>query len=66
MLPDKAVDHVQDPLAMDESLELSEHVVVPDELAASRGGGAWIVPHLTLEGQCHVVRIAVTVETRIP
>ena len=66
MLTDKAVDNVQDPLAVDEPLELSEHVVVPDELAAGRGGGAWIVPHLTLEGQRHVVRIAVAVETRTP
>ena len=58
MLADKAVDDVQDPLGVHETLELSEHVVVPDELTARRGGGARVAPHLTLEGQCHVVRVA--------
>ena len=58
VLADKAMDDVKDPLAVHETLELSEHVVVPDELAARRGGGARVAPHLALEGQRHVVRIA--------
>ena len=58
VLADKAMDDVKDPLAVHETLELSEHVVVPDELAARWGGGARVAPHLALEGQCHVVGIA--------
>ena len=58
MLTDKAMDNVQNPLGVDEAFKLSKHVIVPDELATGRGGGAWIAPHLTLEGECDVIGVA--------
>ena len=61
MLSHKAVHGVQDPLGVDEPLELSQEVLVPGELATGGRGGAWVVPHLTLQGQRHVVGITVPV-----
>ena len=55
VLAQEAIDDVQDPLGMNGSLKLLQHVVVPDELAAGRGEGARVGPHLALEREGEVV-----------
>ena len=57
VLPHKAVHDVEDPLGVDEALELPQHVVVPDELAAGRGQGAGVPPHLALEREGYVIGV---------
>ena len=54
----EAMDDVKNPLAVYETFKVSEHVVVPDGLSAGRGCGSRVVPHLTLESQCHVIGVA--------
>ena len=58
VLSDKAIDDVQDPFWMNHALKISQHVIVPDELATWRGEGAWVGAHLALKGEGEVVRIA--------
>ena len=43
---------------MNGSLELSQHVIVPDELATGRGKGTQVSAHLTLKREGEVVRVA--------
>ena len=39
---------VEDPLGVDVALKLLQQVIVPDKLAAGRGGRAWVGAHLAL------------------
>ena len=57
-MSNKTINDVQDPLGMNRALKISQHVVIPGELATWCRERAGVGAHLALKRESQVIRIA--------
>ena len=63
-MSDESINDMQDPLWMHKTFKAIQHVIIPNKFAAGRRERTWIGPHLSLQRESSVIRVAEVKVTR--